>query len=233
MSEQYALKAEKKERAGKGVARALRREGRIPGVIYGDKKDPVSISLPVREVTKEWMKGTMYTHLCELTVGSEKNLVLCRGVQVHPVTDQVEHVDFLRVSPKTKLRVHVPVRFINQDKSPGLKDKGILNIVNHELEMLCPATAIPEFIEVDVAPYKIGDPIKLSAVKMPQGIEVVTHEDDLTLATITPPKLADEVAVSAAAAGTEAASADAAAKPDAKAAAAKPDAKAPAPAAKK
>ena len=128
MSKQYAVKAEKRERAGKGIARTLHREGKLPGVIYGDNKTPVLVAFVANDIQKEWAKGHMFTHLCELDVNGEKNLVLARDVQLHPVTDKVEHVDFLRVSPKTTLHVSIPVHFINHEACPGIKEKGVLTI---------------------------------------------------------------------------------------------------------
>lgn len=210
MTKQYALKAEKRERAGKGIARSLRREGKLPAVIYGDKKAPVLVTLTANDIQKEWVKGGMLTHLCELNVDGEKSLVLARDVQLHPVTDFVEHVDFLRVSPKTTLHVNVPVHFLNGESCPGLKEKGVLTIANHDLDVVCLATDIPEYIEVDLTPFKIGDAIKISHAKLPSGAKPA-KEGDFTLASITPPKgsAADEVKAAAPAA---AAAAPAAAK---------------------
>jgi len=189
MTKHYALSAEARDRAGKGVARSLRREDRIPAVIYGDGKPPVSISLPLKEVTLEYHKGHMYTTLCDLKVESDKHLVLIRDVQVHPVTDRVLHLDFLRVTPKTKLDVQVPVHFINHDTCPGLKNKGVLNVVRHEVELKCLATSIPESVEVDLSPFDIGDAIKISDAVLPQGTVPSIKDRDFTLATILPPRL--------------------------------------------
>ena len=187
MSKNFALKAEKRERAGKGVARALRREDKIPGVVYGDHKEPVMISMPAKEVGLEYNKGHMFTTLCDLDVSGDKHLVLARDIQLHPVTDRVLHVDFLRVSPKTKLNVMVPVHFINEEECPGIKEKGILNVVRHEVELTCAATTIPEAIEVDLTPFEIGDAIKISAASMPQGAIPAITDRDFTIATIAAP----------------------------------------------
>lgn len=189
MSKHYALKAEARERAGKGVARELRRENKIPAVVYGDGKEPVSITLPVKEVTLEYHKGHMFTNLCDLEVGSAKHLVLARDVQLDPVTDRVLHVDFLRVTNKTKIAVAVPLHFINEEECPGLIAKGVLNIAYHDLVLSCLATDIPEFLEVDLTPYEIGDAIKLSTVKMPKGVSLADKgRHDVTIATIVEPK---------------------------------------------
>ena len=212
MSKQYAVKADKRERAGKGIARTLRREGKLPGVIYGDNKPPVMIALVANDIQKEWIKGHMFTHLCEITVGSEKNLVLARDVQLHPVSDKVEHVDFLRVSPKTTLHVSVPVHFINQELCPGIKEKGVLNISHHTIDMICRATDIPEYIEVDMTPFKVNDTITMKHAKLPAGVKPVTEDPEFSLASIMAPKssAADDAAAATAAAATAAAPAAAA-----------------------
>lgn len=187
MTKHYALSAEARDRAGKGVARALRREDKIPGVIYGDAKEAVSIELPVKEVTMEYHKGHMFTTLCDLEVSGKKTLVLVRDVQVHPVTDRVLHVDFLRVSPKTTLKVSVPVHFLNQETSKGLKKGGTLNVVRHEVELVCQATNIPEFVELDIADAEVGSALKISAVKLPAGAKNAIDRD-VTIATIAMPR---------------------------------------------
>lgn len=225
MSKQYAVKAEKRERAGKGIARTLRREGKLPGVIYGDNKTPVLVAFSANDIQKEWVKGHMFTHLCELNVDGEKNLVLARDVQLHPVSDRVEHVDFLRVTPKTTLHVSVPVHFINHENSPGIKEKGVLNISHHSLDMICRATEIPEAIEVDLAPFKVNDTITLAHVKLPAGAKPANDDPEFALASIMPPKASAADAAADAAAATAAAAAAAAAPAK--------DAKAAAPAAKK
>jgi large subunit ribosomal protein L25 len=225
MSKQYAVKAEKRERAGKGIARTLRREGKLPGVIYGDNKTPVLVAFSANDIQKEWVKGHMFTHLCELNVDGEKNLVLARDVQLHPVSDRVEHVDFLRVTPKTTLHVSIPVHFTNHENSPGIKEKGVLNISHHSLDMICRATEIPEAIEVDLAPFKVNDTITLAHVKLPAGAKPVNDDPEFALASIMPPKASAADAAADAAAATAAAAAAAAAPAK--------DAKAAAPAAKK
>lgn len=186
-SRSYALKAEKREKAGKGVARAVRRERKVPGVIYGDGKTPVTISMPEKEVEIEFNKGHMFTSLCDLEVGSDKHLVLARDVQTHPVSDRVMHIDFLRVTPKTKIRVWIPVKFHNFEESPGGSEKGSLNIVRHEIEMSCIATDIPDHIDVDLSKVEIGDTVRISAAVMPQGAKPVI-ERDFVLATVAEPR---------------------------------------------
>lgn len=196
----YALQAEQREQAGKGAARSLRREGKTPAVIYGDKKDPVKVTLDSNTINVEYNKGRMFTTLCDLKVGGEKYLVLARDVQLHPVTDIVEHVDFLRVSAKTKIKVKVPVHFFNDEKSPGLKKKGILNITRHEVEVICLANNIPDHIEVDLDGKQQGDAVKASDAQLPTGSKFVIDDRDFTIATIVAPKrIEDEEAEEAAA----------------------------------
>ncbi len=188
MTKHYALSAAKREQAGKGVARALRRENRLPAVIYGDNKSPVTISLPAKEVGIEYHKGHMFTTLCDIDVDGEKMQVLARDVQVHPVKDTVQHVDFLRVNAKTKLKVNVPVNFMDYDQSPAAQEKGVLNIVRHDVEVFCLATNIPEAIDVDMSSFSIGDAVKISDAVMPEGAKPVIDDRDFTLVTIMAPK---------------------------------------------
>ena len=188
MSKNYALSAVKRDRAGKGIARALRREDKIPAVIYGDKKDPVTIALPSKEANLEYGKGQMFTTLCNLDLEGEEHLVLARDVQLHPVSDNVLHVDFLRVTAKTKITVAVPVNFENFDQSPAAKGKGILNIVRHEVDMVCQATSIPDDIAVDCGSFETGDTIKISHANLPEGSMPAITDRDFTLATIAAPR---------------------------------------------
>ena len=224
MSKNYALTAQKRDRAGKGVARALRRENRIPSVVYGDNKPPVMISFIEKDVTLQFQKGGMRTHVCDLTVDGEKMQVMARDVQFNPVSDRIEHIDFMRISAKTKVTVHVPIHFVNQEECPGIKLKGILNIVHHDLSLRCPATAVPEYLEVDLSKAELGTALHLSDIKLPKGAEVMGHtEPNFTLATIVAPtvKGGEEAAAPAAAAAASPAAAAAPAKAEAKPAAKK------------
>ena len=145
----------------------------------------------------------MYTTLCDLNVGKDKHIVLARDVQLHPVTDVVEHVDFLRVNKKTKIAVMVPVQFINEDKSPSLDQKGTLNVVRHDVELLCSAMAIPDVIEVNVEGKEHGDAVKISDATLPEGTKPVIDDRDFTIATLVPPKTAAQEEAEEAAAEAE------------------------------
>jgi large subunit ribosomal protein L25 len=208
-SRNYALKGETRDRAGKGVARALRRDNLIPGVIYGDGKTPVSVTLPSKEINLEYKKGHMYTSLCNLSVGGADNLVLARDIQLHPVTDVVTHIDFLRVTPKTKLHVQIPLKFINAEESPGLTtEKGVLNISLHDLDLVCQATEIPDHIDIDLTGLSIGDSIHLSDLKLPPGAQADSKRD-ITIASIAEPRrIIEEAPPAAEGEGTEGAAAE-------------------------
>ncbi|CAN7542323.1 50S ribosomal protein L25/general stress protein Ctc [Rhizobium sp. LjRoot30] len=183
----YELKAEARERVGKGSSRELRRNGLIPAVIYGDKQAPIAIALSTKEVTQRIHAGGFMTTVATIDVNGEKISVLPKDYQLDPVRDFTMHVDFLRVSASSKVTVEVPVHFVNEEKSPGIKVGGVLNIVRHEVEMHCPANDIPEFLTVDLTGAKIGDSIHISHVKLPAGSTPVITDRDFTIATIVAP----------------------------------------------
>jgi large subunit ribosomal protein L25 len=183
----YELKAEARERVGKGSSRELRRNGFIPAVIYGDKQSPIAIALSTNEVTKRIHAGGFMTTVATIDVNGEKIQVLPKDYQLDPVRDFTMHVDFLRVSGNTEVSVEVPVHFVNEEKSPGIKVGGVLNIVRHAVELLCPANDIPEFLTVDLTGAKIGDSLHISAVKLPAGVRPVISDRDFTIATIVAP----------------------------------------------
>ncbi|MBB3315830.1 large subunit ribosomal protein L25 [Rhizobium sp. BK181] len=185
--ESYELKAEARERVGKGSARELRRNGLIPAVIYGDKQAPISIALNTNEVAKRIHAGGFMTTIATIEVDGKKYKVLPKDYQLDPVRDFTMHVDFLRVSGNTQVTVEIPVHFINEEKSQGLKAGGVLNIVRHEIEVHCPADAIPEFFNVDLNGKKIGDSIHISDVTLPKGVSLVIADRDFTVATIIAP----------------------------------------------
>lgn len=192
MSKHYALKATKRENAGKGAARSLRRENKVPAVIYGDKKEPVLITLESKDINIEYNKAHMFTNICDLDVDGQKIVVLARDVQLHPVKDVVEHVDFLRVNDATKIAVMVPVHFVDEDKCPSLSARGTLNITRHEVELLCFAKDIPESIDVSLSGKEHGDAVKISNAKLPKGVTPVINNRDFTIATLVPPKTAEQ-----------------------------------------
>ncbi|TCV53101.1 50S ribosomal protein L25/general stress protein Ctc [Agrobacterium tumefaciens] len=184
--ESYELKAEARERVGKGSSRELRRNGLIPAVIYGDKQAPISIALSTNEVTKRIHAGGFMTTVAMIDVDGKKIKVLPKDYQLDPVRDFTMHVDFLRVSGNTLVNVEVPVHFVNEEKS-DIKIGGVLNIVRHTVEFHCPANDIPEFITVDLAGLKIGDNVHISNVKLPKNITPVIADRDFTIATIVAP----------------------------------------------
>ena len=187
MAQAAELKAQARERVGKGAARALRREGLIPAVIYGDKKAPLPISISYNEAMKSIYAGGFLSHNITVEVDGEKHRVIPRDYQLDPVKDKALHVDFLRVGKGTKLNVQVHVNFINEDASPGIKRGGVLNIVHHTLDLTVDADHIPEEIVVDLTGMDVGDSVHISSVKLPAGATDHSHEDDLTIATIVAP----------------------------------------------
>ncbi len=189
MSEVMQLAAEPRERVGKGPARAVRRTGRVPAIIYGAQKDPTMISLEGKALMMELGKTGFYTTLYDLALGSETERVLPRDVQFDPVTDQVIHADFMRVSATTEVTVDVPVVFLNEELSPGLVGGGVLNVVRHEIEMTCLADAIPRQIEIDLTGLEVGDGVHISMIKLPDGVAPTITDRDFTIATIAAPKL--------------------------------------------
>ncbi|MBX9884318.1 MAG: 50S ribosomal protein L25/general stress protein Ctc [Novosphingobium sp.] len=187
MSETLHLPAETRERAGKGASRALRREGRIPAVIYGGNQDPVAIHIEEKELRRQLGTGHFFNSIVELSVGSETVRTLPKDVAFHPVSERPLHADFLRVSANAKVEVLVPVIFINEAKSPGLKKGGVLNVVRHELDLICEADKIPDDIAVDVSGAEIGDSIHISSVTLPAGSVSAITDRDFTIATIVAP----------------------------------------------
>lgn len=200
MSNSYELKAEARERVGKGSAREVRRNGKVPAVIYGDKQPPLAIAVSYKEIFYKIHGGGFMTTVATIDVDGKKIQVLPKDYQLDPVRDFPMHVDFLRISRDTEVNVDVPVHFINEDKSPGIKRGGVLNIVRHQVEFHCRANAIPEFITVDLDGAEIGDSIHISAVKLPEGVRPVIADRDFTIATIAGSSAAQSEAASAEAA---------------------------------
>jgi large subunit ribosomal protein L25 len=204
MSEQLTLPAEARERAGKGASRALRRDGRVPAVIYGDKKDPMSVHVELKLLTKMLSTGHFMNTVVMIDTGGKAHRTLPKDVQFHPVSSRPIHVDFLRIGEHSQVTVAVPVRFDNEEESPGLKRGGVLNVVQHELELVCDAAHIPEEIHVDLTGLEIGDSIHISQVKLPEGTKPAIDDRDFTVATIVAPSvMKDEEAEAAATAAAE------------------------------
>ena len=187
MSEALTLPAEARERAGKGASRELRRQGRVPAVIYGGKEEPTAIHIEAKELVRQLGSGHFMNSIVMIDVGGKKVRTLPKDVALHPVTDRPLHVDFLRLAKDAKIQVAVPVHFINEDDSPGLKKGGVLNVVRHELELVCESDKIPDDIKLDVAGLDIGDSIHISHVKLPAGSESAITDRDFTIATIVAP----------------------------------------------
>ncbi len=194
MSDSNILEAEPRERAGKGAARATRRAGRVPCVIYGAKKDPKSISIDPLVLRKSLDAGTFFSTVYEVNIngGGDTERVLPRDVQLHPVTDVPQHVDFLRVSSATKVTVEVPCRFLNEEESEGLKRGGVLNVVRYAIEVLCAVDNIPTEVDVDLTGMDIGDSVHFSQVSLPDGVEPTISDRDFTIATIAAPTIVEE-----------------------------------------
>ena len=187
MSDQLTLSAETRERAGKGASRELRRNNRIPAVIYGNKQDPELIHVEEKALVKLLMTGHFSNSVVELDLGGKKQITLPKDVAFHPVSDRPTHVDFLRIVKGAKVEVNVPVVFINEDASPGLKRGGVLNVVRHELELICDNDKLPDDIQIDVSGFDVGDSIHISNVKLPAGTESKITDRDFTIATIVAP----------------------------------------------
>jgi large subunit ribosomal protein L25 len=187
MSDQLTLSAETRDRAGKGASRDLRRQNRIPAVIYGNKQDPELIHVEEKALVKLLMTGHFSNSVVEIDLGGKKQITLPKDVAFHPVTDRPTHVDFLRITKDAKVDVQVPVIFINEEKSPGLKRGGVLNIVRHELELICEADKIPDDIQIDVTGFDVGDSIHISHVTLPKGSESKITDRDFTIATVVAP----------------------------------------------
>ena len=193
MAQPHQLNAEVRERAGKGAARAIRRAGRVPAVIYGNKQEPVLISVDPVDLMKELQQPGFFSHVYEIALGGETYKVLARDLQTHPVNDLPTHVDFMRFSKKTRLAVNVYVEFVNEEECPGLKEGGVLNVVRHEVELRCSPDAIPESLAADLSGLGIGDTLHISAVALPEGAELTITDRDFTVATIAAPTVFTEV----------------------------------------
>ena len=187
MSEQLMLPAEARDRAGKGASRELRRNGRVPAVIYGDKKDPISVHVEEKLLTKMLSNGHFMNTVVMVDAGGTPHRTLPKDVQFHPVSSRPIHVDFLRIGEHSQVHVNVPVHFSNEDDSPGIKRGGVLNIVRHDLELICDAAQIPDQIEIDLTGLDIGDSVHISQISLPKGSKSAIEDRDYTIATVVAP----------------------------------------------
>ncbi|OUV73249.1 MAG: 50S ribosomal protein L25/general stress protein Ctc [Flavobacteriales bacterium TMED123] len=187
MADIQTIAAASRDRGGKGTARAARRAGKVPAVIYGNNEEPILITVDRVKLEQEINKSGFLIRLLDVEVDDKKHRVLPRDTQFHPVTDRPIHVDFLRYSAERKLTVEVPVHFLNEDDSPGLKTGGVINVVRHAIEVSCIADSIPESFEIDLAGLEIGDSIHASTLILSEGVELTITDRDFTIATIAAP----------------------------------------------
>lgn len=204
MSDALTLPAESRERAGKGASRALRREGRVPAVIYGGKEEPQPIHVEAKLLSQQLGTGHFMNSIVMIEIGGKSVRTLPKDVAFHPVTSRPIHVDFLRLAKDAKVDVNVPVVFVNEDASPGLKRGGVLNVVRHELELVCDADKIPAEVQIDVTGRDVGDSIHISHVTLPEGSASKIDDRDFTIATIVAPSALKKAEGAAAAAEGEA-----------------------------
>src|SRR5689334_10431584 len=187
MSDQLTLPAEARDRAGKGASRALRRDGRVPAVVYGEKKEPLSIHVEEKLLNKMLSSGHFMNSVVMIDFQGKAHRYLPKAVDLQPFTSRPTHVDFLRIGEHTKIHVAVPKRFDNEDASPGLKRGGVLNVVVHELEIVCDAAHIPAEIHISLEGLEIGDSVHISQVSLPDGVTPANTDEDFTVATIVAP----------------------------------------------
>ena len=192
MTNVTAFAAQIRDRAGKGAARATRREGRVPGVIYGDNQDPVLISLDPIELMKQINVTGFFARVYEVDVAGEKYRVLARDLQLDPVSEQPIHIDLMRFSAATRVNVEIQVNFENEDKCPGLRMGGVLNVVRFMIELRCRPDNIPETLTADLSGLEIGDSLHISAIELPEDVELTITDRDFTVATIAAPTVMEE-----------------------------------------
>jgi large subunit ribosomal protein L25 len=212
MGTSYELSATVREKVGKGAARSVRRQGMIPAVIYGGKQPPIAINLPDRELSRKILGGGFMTTLATIAVDGEQVRVIPRDFQLDPISDRPIHVDFLRILPGSMIAVEVPVHFVNESQAPGIRRGGVLNVVRHRVEVLCPAEAIPEYLVADMTGLDINDSLHISKIPLPEGVRT-TISRDFTVATVAAPAgVKEEIRAAAEAAAATKAAAEAAAE---------------------
>lgn len=192
MANMTAFAARPRDRAGKGAARATRREGRVPGVIYGNKQDPILISVDPIDLMKQINTPGFFARVYEVEVAGDKHRVLARDLQFDPVSDQPIHIDFMRFSASTRLNIDVQVVFENEEECPGLRMGGVLNVVRFTVELRCRPDSIPESLTADLSGLEIGDSLHISAIELPEDVELTIIDRDFTVATIAAPTIVEE-----------------------------------------
>jgi large subunit ribosomal protein L25 len=192
MAEAIELKAWARDRTGTGGAREVRREGRVPGIVYGGKDAPQNIALETKEISRQMQTGHFQSTIFMLDMDGTKIRVIPRDVQLDPIRDYPIHVDFMRLAKDAQVTVDVPVHFLNDTASPGLKRGGVLNVVRHDIPVRCPADQIPESFEIDLTGLEIGDSIHISSVTLPEGVVPTITDRDFTIATIVGQKAEEE-----------------------------------------
>ena len=187
MSQDLQLIAGKRENNGTGSSRSLRSEKKIPGIIYGEKKDPIPVVLDEKILRIKIKDPTFFSKQCEIKFNNEVIKVLPKDLQLHPVKENILHIDFLRVGENTSVTLSVPVKFINENNCPGIKQGGVLNIVRREIELITLVSKIPESLEANLDGLEIGDSIHISSISLEQGVKPTISDRDFTIATIAPP----------------------------------------------
>ena len=187
MSDVAELQADRREAGQKGATREIRRNGRVPGIVYGGGEDALPISIEEKVLAYEHRRGGFFSRLYSLAVGDNTYRVLAREVQLDPVTEALLHIDFLRLTADSTVNVDVPVAFLNEEESPGIKRGGVLNVVRRTVELVCRADAIPTSIEADIGELDIGDSVKINAVSLPEGVRPVIADRDFTIVTVAAP----------------------------------------------
>lgn len=211
MSNMIKINAELRERLGKGASRAARRANLVPAVIYGDNREPTSITIPLNQIVRLINRGGFLSQAYEITADKKKESVVVRDLQLHPVNDIPQHIDFFRLSKGATLVMNIPVHIVGEEESEGLKRGGVINMTRHDIELNVPADAIPEAIEISVASLDVGDGIHISSITLPEGCTPVISDRDFTICTIAAPsalKSADEEAEDDAAAAEAAEAAE-------------------------
>ena len=192
------FKAERRERTGTGGARAVRRDHKVPAILYGGQGEPVKIAISAKDLQLAMRSARFFTTVCELELDGKIQHVLPREAQLHPVSDKALHLDFVRAEAGARVTVMIPVHFKNEAASPGLKRGGVLNMVRRDVELICPADAIPAEIVADLTGVDIGDSIHISHIPLPEGVRPTIQGRDFTVASIVPPTVVEATATEAA-----------------------------------